>query len=313
LLTDNIAEEALEVFSGYPDIEADRVGTPAADELARMLPDYDAIIVRSPTRLTADLIAAGTRLKFIGRAGVGVDNIDVEEATSRDITVMNSPGGNTVSTAEHTIAMLLALARRIPAADRSLREGRWERGAFKGIELYKKTLGIIGLGRVGREVARRMLAFSMRVVAVDPYVTPEAARELGVERVEMDGLLRESHFITVHVPLGAETRAIIAGEEIARMRDGVFLVNCARGGVIDEKAVGAALESGKVAGVAFDVFEHEPPGGNALLSHGASAFTPHLGAATRDAQIRVAVDVARNVADALVTGEVRDAVNRSKP
>ena len=313
LLTDNIATEALEVFSQYADIEAVRIGTPGPGELARIIPEYDAIIVRSPTKVTAEIIVAGTRLKFIGRAGVGVDNIDVAQATAREITVMNSPGGNTVSTAEHTIAMLLALVRHIPTADRSLRQGSWERSAFKGVELSGKTLGVIGIGRVGREVARRMLAFDMNVIAVDPFVTADAAREIGVGLVDMDTLLRESHFITVHVPLGTDTRAIIAGTEIGKMRDGVYLVNCARGGVIDEAAVAQALETGKVAGVAFDVFEEEPPGAHVFFAHERSAFTPHLGAATGDAQVRVAVDVARNVADALSKGEIRDAVNRTKP
>ena len=313
LLTDNIAREAREVFAGYSGIEADSIGTLNAEELTQILPEYDAIIVRSPTKLTAAIIAAGTRLKFIGRAGVGVDNIDVDAATSHGITVMNSPGGNTVSTAEHTIAMMLALARRIPSADRSLREGGWERSAFKGVELYGKTLGVIGFGRVGREVARRMLAFSMNVLAVDPYVSQEAAQSLGVTLVDMARLLEESHFITVHVPLGADTRAIIGENEIGKMRDGVFLINCARGGVIDEDAVARALESGKVAGVAFDVFEEEPPGAHPLFEHPHSAFTPHLAAATADAQVRVAVDVARNIADALTTGESRDAVNSPKP
>jgi D-3-phosphoglycerate dehydrogenase len=240
---------------------------------------------------------------------VGVDNIDVEAATSRGITVMNAPSGNTVSTAEHTVTLLMALARRIPQADRSLRGERWDRGKLKGVELSGKTLGLIGLGRVGREVAKRMLAFSMRVIATDPYIGKDVADKIGVELVAMDAVLEESDFITIHVPLGSETRSIIAKPQIDRMRDGVFLVNCARGGVIDEGAVKTALDSGKVAGIAFDVFESEPPGANPLFAHERSVFTPHLGAATKDAQIRVAVDAARNVADALSGGEIRDAVN----
>jgi len=312
LLTDNIAQEALDVFTDYPDIEAVAVGTLDKDELARVLPEYTAIIVRSPTKLTSDLIEAGTNLKFIGRAGVGVDNIDVDAATARGIIVMNAPSGNTVSTAEHAIAMLMALARRIPQADRSLRGERWERSALKGVELSGKTLGVIGLGRVGRELAQRMLAFSMRVLAADPYIPKEAAAELGVELVDMDAVLEQSDFITIHVPLGSETRSIISTSEIGRMKDGVFLINCARGGIMDEAAVAAALESGKVAGVAFDVFENEPPGSHPLFGHERSVFTPHLGAATGDAQIRVAIDAARNVANALSKGEIRDAVNAPK-
>jgi D-3-phosphoglycerate dehydrogenase len=310
LLTDSLAKQALDVFAAYPDVEAVATATLDPAELKRILPEYDAIVVRSPTKMTADVIAAGTRLKFIGRAGVGVDNIDVDAATKRGITVMNSPGGNTISTAEHSIAMLLAVVRRIPQADRSVRAGKWDRGALKGAELHGKTLGVIGLGRVGREVARRMLAFGMTVVGVDPFVTDEAAAALGVRRVALDTLLSESHFITIHVPLGSDTRGFIGEKEIARMRDGVFVVNCARGGVVDEPALKRALDSGKVAGVAFDVYEKEPPGEHPLFGHERSVFTPHLGAATAEAQLRVSVDVAKNVADALVTGEVRDAVNR---
>ncbi|MDH3217330.1 MAG: hypothetical protein OEN01_13760 [Candidatus Krumholzibacteria bacterium] len=312
LMTDNIAKEALDVFVDYPDIDAVAVGTLREDELARILPEYAAVIVRSPTKLTKDLIDAGKALKFIGRAGVGVDNIDVEAASARGITVMNSPGGNTVSTAEHAIAMLMALARRIPQADRSVRAQRWERGQLKGVELNGKTLGVVGLGRVGREVVRRMLAFSMRVIAVDPFVAGETAEELGVRLVDMDTLLGESDFITIHVPLGSDTEALISDAELSRMRDGVFLVNCARGGVVDEAAVARALESGRLGGVALDVYQKEPPGAHPLLSHERSVFTPHLGAATKEAQVRVAVDVARNVADALSKGRIRDAVNAPK-
>jgi len=312
LLTDNISSEALDVFNDYPDIEAVTVGTLDKEELARILPEYSAVIVRSPTKLTKELIDAGANLKFIGRAGVGVDNIDIDAATARGIPVMNAPRGNIVSTAEHTIALLMSLARRIPQADRSVRAERWERKDLKGVELSGKTLGVIGLGRVGREVSQRMLAFAMKVIAFDPYVTAEVAADLGVGLVDMDTLLGESDFITVHVPLGADTRSIISKSEIGRMRDGVFLINCARGGVIDEAAVCEALDSGKVAGVAVDVYESEPPGAHPLFSHERSVFTPHLGAATRDAQIRVAVDAARNVADALSKGEIRDAVNAPK-
>jgi D-3-phosphoglycerate dehydrogenase len=312
LLTDNIAQQALDVFAEYDVIEATRVGTLDPAELAKILPEYDAIIVRSPTKLTKTLIDAGTKLRFIGRAGVGVDNIDIDAATAREIVVMNAPLGNIVSTAEHTIAMMLALARRIPQADRSVRAGKWERGALKGVEMEGKTLGVIGIGRVGREVARRMLAFGMKVLATDPYVTEEAAAKIGIELVDLDTVLRQGHFITIHVPLGSDTKGMISAAEIGKMRDGVFLVNCARGGVVDEAAAKAGLDSGKVAGIAFDVYGNEPPGEHPLFQHERSVFTPHLGAATTDAQVRVAVDAARNVARALDTGEVRDAVNRPK-
>jgi D-3-phosphoglycerate dehydrogenase len=312
LLTDNIAQKALDVFAEYSDIEAVSVGTLEPDELAAILPEYEAVIVRSPTKLTKELIDAGLRLKYIGRAGVGVDNIDIEAATARGIVVMNAPFGNIVSTAEHTIAMMLALARRIPQADRSVRAKEWERSALKGVELDDKTLGIIGIGRVGREVARRMLAFNMRVVASDPFVTEEDAAKMGIQLQDLDTVLRDGDFITVHVPLGAGTRGLIGDPEIAKMKDGVFLINCARGGVVDEDAVARAIERGKIAGIAFDVYENEPPGDNPLLGHERSVFTPHLGAATSDAQVRVAVDAARSVAKALTTGETENAVNAGK-
>jgi D-3-phosphoglycerate dehydrogenase len=309
LLTDNIAAAAIDVFNEYDGIEATIVGTLPADELKATLTDYDAVIVRSPTKLTADvLVGAGDRLKFIGRAGVGVDNIDTDAAAAKGITVMNAPSGNTVSTAEHAIALLMSVARRTAEGDRSLRKGRWDRKQLKGVELDGKTVGIIGIGRIGQEVARRLLAFGMKVLAADPYVSADRAVELGVELVELDRLIAESHFITVHVPLGAETRAIIGDDEIGRMRDGVFLVNCARGGIMDEDAVVRGLEAGKIAGVAFDVFSEEPPENNPLLAHPRSVFTPHLGAATAEAQVRVAIAAARNVADALSGNEIRDVV-----
>jgi len=310
LLTDNIAPQALEVFAEYPDIDADSVGTLDPDELKGRIGDYDAVIVRSPTKLTRDIIEAGRRLKYIGRAGVGVDNIDVAAATDKNITVMNSPGGNTVSTAEHSIAMLMALAHRVAQGDRSLRDGKWDRKNLKGVELSGKTLGVVGLGRVGREVAHRMLAFDMKVLGFDPFVSDEDMRTLGVTPAALDDLLSQSNFITIHVPLGDKTRGLISSDEIARMRNGVFVVNCARGGIVDENAALAGLESGKIAGVAFDVFEEEPlPAGHGLLEHERSVFTPHLGAATADAQVRVAVDVSKHVAQALTGGDVIDAVN----
>lgn len=310
LLTDNIATQAVEVFEGYEGIEATSVGTLDREELMAILPDYHALIVRSPTKVTREIIEAGTNLKFIGRAGVGLDNIDLDSATGQGITVMNAPGGNTISTAEHTVAMILALARRIPEGDRSVRAGRWERSALKGVEVAEKTLGVIGLGRIGREVARRMLAFDMAVVGTDPYVGRESAAGFGVEWVEPAQLFGRSDFITVHVPIGSDTRGLIGTAEFGKMKDGVFLVNCARGGVVDEAAALAALRSGKVAGIAFDVFSEEPPGAHPLLTHDRSVFTPHLGAATGEAQVRVAVDIARSVADALSGKEARNAVNR---
>ena len=309
LLTDNIAQAALDVMAEYNDIEAVSVGTLEPAELSKTLPDYEAIIVRSPTKLTADLIAAGTKLKFIGRAGVGVDNIDIDAATKRGIVVMNAPTGNIVSTAEHACALIMSMVRRVPEADRSLRAGRWDRKTLKGTELSGKTLGIIGLGRVGREVSKRMNAFDMNVVAADPYIGADVAASAGAKLVDMDTLLADSDIVTIHVPLGAETRAIIGEPEIAKMRDGAMLVNCARGGIVDEAALEAALSSGKLTAAAVDVFAEEPLGDSPLLRHERCVYTPHLGAATKEAQVRVAVDAARNVANALSKGEINDAVN----
>ena len=222
---------------------------------------------------------------------------------------MNAPGGNTISTAEHTVGMILALARRIPEADRSMRGKNWDRKAFRGVELDGKTLGVIGFGRVGREVVRRMLAFSMDVLVCDPYVTDSDTAAAGVKRVNMADLLARSDFITVHVALTPETKSLIAESEIETMKDGVFLVNCARGGVIDEEVVGRALESGKVAGIAFDVFSSEPPGDDPMFCHSRSVFTPHLGSATSEAQVRVAVEIAETIANALTGQGLRHAVN----
>jgi D-3-phosphoglycerate dehydrogenase len=309
LLTDNIADEALAVFDQYDAVEGVRVGTLPPDELKSTIADFEGIVVRSPTRLTADIIEAAVKLRYIGRAGVGVDNIDIEAATARGIVVMNSPGGNTVSTAEHTIALLLALARRIPHAHISVTGGEWNRAAFKGVELYGKTVGVVGLGRVGREVARRLAAFGMKLLAFDPYLDGTAAAALGAELVDLDELLAGSDVVTVHVPLTGETRELICREQIQAMRDGALLINCARGGVVSEEALLEALDSGKLAGAALDVYESEPPGDHPLFGHPRCVFTPHLGAATREAQVRVATHAAEAVAEALTAGTLRNAVN----
>jgi D-3-phosphoglycerate dehydrogenase len=313
LLTDHIADAAVHVFDDYAGIEAHRIGTPTHAELLEMIADYDAIIVRSPTRVTADVIEAGRRLRFIGRAGVGVDNIDVYAAARRNVVVMNSPGANTVSTAEHTIAVMLAVARHLPRAHGSLVAGRWERVEFRGMELCGKTLGVIGLGRVGREVARRMAAFEMRVLGADPFVSREAAAAAHAELVPLEVLIAESDWITLHVPLAADTAGLIGAAEIARMKDGVVIVNCARGDIVDEHALADALEAGKVAAAGLDVFAQEPPGRHRLFSHPRSVFTPHIAAATAEAQLRVATDIARAVADALSGKGVRDAIGPPAP
>jgi D-3-phosphoglycerate dehydrogenase len=310
LVTDKISRDAVNVLQSFEGVEAVAMGTPSPEELLALIPDFEAIIVRSPTRVTAAVIEAGKRLKFIGRAGVGVDNIDVAAATRRGIVVINSPRSNTVSTAEHTMALMLAVAREIPRAHATVTSGRWERDTFRGVELAGKTLGVVGLGRVGREVAIRAAAFQMRVIACDPFVAADQALEIGVELMKLPDVIRQSDWISMHVPLGMDTQGLIGTREIAAMKDGVVIVNCSRGGVVDEAALLAALDAGKVRAVAMDVFEKEPPGDSALLRHPRSVFTPHLGAATLDAQQRVATDVAESIGLALTRGQIRDAVNR---
>jgi D-3-phosphoglycerate dehydrogenase len=310
LLTDKISPEAEKVLEAFGDIETMSIGTPSNSELIEMIPEFEAIIVRSPTRVTAPVIECADRLKFIGRAGVGVDNIDVEAATKRGIVVMNSPRSNTISTAEHTLAMMLALAREIPRAHASVVAGEWKRDSFKGVELAEKVLGIIGLGRVGREVATRAVAFGMNVIAFDPIVNPADAWVAGARMVSFLELIAYSDWITVHTPLDVATKSLIGPTEIAAMKTGVFLLNVARGGIIEEDALADALDGGKVSGVALDVFEKEPPGpGNRLFKHPRAVFSPHLGGQTVDAQRRVATDVAESIGMALSGGEIRDAVN----
>jgi D-3-phosphoglycerate dehydrogenase len=309
LLTDKIAPDAVRVLEGFGDIEAVSTGTPSPRELLELIPDFDAIVVRSPTHVTAEVIQAGKRLSFIGRAGVGVDNIDVAAATERGITVINSPRSNTTSTAELTMALMLATARHVPAAHVSVTAGKWERDAFRGVELAGKTLGVVGLGRVGREVATRARAFQMSVIACDPFVKKEAAAEMGVELMPLGDVIQRAEWITLHVPLGADTKGLIGAAAIASMKDGVVIVNCSRGGVVDEDALLTALESGKVRAAALDVFATEPPGEHPLFRHPSCVFTPHLGAATIDAQRRVATDVAESIGLALSKGQIRDAVN----
>jgi D-3-phosphoglycerate dehydrogenase len=300
LVADPIAPEGVELLSRAAEVDV-RTGLAPA-ELIAIISDYEALVVRSETRVTADVIAAGTRLQVIGRAGVGVDNIDVAAATERGIVVVNAPTGNTIANAEHTLGLMLALARHIPQADASLRAGRWERSRFVGVELRGKVLGIIGLGRVGTEVARRARALEMHLLAHDPFVPEERARGLGVELVELPRLLREADFITVLTTLTAGTRGLIGREEIAQMKPTARLINTARGGLVDEEALAEAVASGRIAGAAVDVFSHEPAVGNILTRDPRIIVTPHLGASTAEAQERVAVDVAEQIA-AVLRGE----------
>jgi len=280
------------------------------DELRNALQDCEGLIVRSETKVTADLIDSAARLRVIGRAGVGVDNIDVPAATARGIVVMNAPDGNTITTAEHTIALLVALARSVPQANLSLKSGKWERKSFIGTELQGKTLGIIGLGRIGRVVAKRALALGMKVVAFDPFVVADSARDLEIDLQPMEEVLARADFLTVHTPLTAETRSIVGASAFAKMKAGVRIINCARGGLIDEAALYQAIKSGKVAGAALDVFESEPPpNDHPLLQLDEVIVTPHLGASTTEAQEGVAFTVAEQMRDFLLTGELRGAVN----
>jgi len=307
LVSDPLAEEGLEILRKACDVD---VRTDLKeDELCRILGDYDALLVRSGTDVNAKVIAAGKRLKFIGRAGVGVDNINVDAATRQGIIVANAPEGNTLAATEHTMAMMLSLARNIPQANASLKKKEWKRSKFMGVELNEKTLGIVGFGRIGRELAKRAIALDMKVVAYDPFITKERAAQLGVEMMSMAELFKISDVITVHTPLIAETKHVINAKSIATMKDGVRIINCARGGIIDEKALYDAVKSGKVAGAALDVFETEPPTESPLLTLDQVIVTPHLGASTVEAQLNVAVSVARQCVEVLNGGSAKYVVN----
>ena len=309
LVSDDLADEGLAVLRERPSIDL-VVKTrldPAA--LKEELREADALLVRSATNVTADLIAAAPKLVVIGRAGVGIDNIDVDAATQRGIVVCNSPEGNTVAAAEHTMALMLALARNIPAANASVALGEWKRGAFIGVELLNKTLGVIGLGKIGSEVAVRAAAFGMKVIGHDPFVAADRAERLGIEVVDLDEVLARSDFITVHVPLTRDTHHLIGRSTLAKVKRGVRIINCSRGAAIDESALAEAIENGTVAGAGLDVFEQEPPADSPLLGLENVVLTPHLGASTAEAQLKVAVDVAQQIIDVLEGKPARSAVN----
>jgi D-3-phosphoglycerate dehydrogenase len=304
LVREPIADAGVKLLRDRFDVDVETNG-----DLAERIGDYDAIVIRSATKLTAELIERGGRLKVIGRAGVGVDNVDVEAATRRGIVVANAPESTVVSAAEHAVGLLVALARNIPQAHAALKQGRWERSKWGGVELSGKTLGVLGFGRIGQQVARRAGGLGMRVVAYDPFVAKERYRELGVERAEsMGDMLDEAEFLTLHLPLGPETRGIVNRDAFARMRAGTRLVNAARGELVDEEALVEALESGKLAGAALDVFSSEPYSGP-LLELDNVIVTPHLAASTEEAQDRAGVIVAEQVAAALEGGLVTNAVN----
>ncbi|MGE5145816.1 MAG: phosphoglycerate dehydrogenase, partial [Candidatus Eiseniibacteriota bacterium] len=308
LISDDLSPRAAEILRERG-VEVDvKVGM-KPDELKACIGDYDGLAVRSATKVKADILAAAKNLKVIGRAGIGVDNIDVPAATAKGVVVMNTPFGNSITTAEHAIALMFAVARQIPAADRSTQAGKWEKSRFMGVELTGKTLGIIGCGNIGSIVADRALGLKMKVIAFDPFLTPERALELGVEKVELDPLLKRADFITLHTPMTEQTRGIIDAEAIAKMKTSARIINCARGGLVVEKDLAEALKSGRVAGAAFDVFEVEPAKENVLFGLDDMVATPHLGASTEEAQENVALQVAEQIADFLINGAVINAIN----
>jgi len=308
VIADKLSEKARHLFEARG-IAVDWAVGLSPEDLAPRLTDADGLAVRSTTKATASLIKAAPRLKVIGRAGIGIDNIDVSAATERGVVVMNTPQGNAVTTAEHALALLFAVARQIPAADRSTRASKWEKSRFMGVELTGKTLGVVGCGNIGAIVAGKALGLGMKVVAYDPYLSPERAADLGVERVELPDLLARADFITLHVPLTEQTRGMIDAEALASTKAGVRIVNCARGGLVVEADLKAAIESGHVAGAAFDVFEVEPARDNPLFALEEVVVTPHLGASTTEAQEKVAVEIAEQMSDFLLTGAVRNALN----
>ncbi|MBV9106213.1 MAG: phosphoglycerate dehydrogenase [Verrucomicrobia bacterium] len=311
LIADSISPKGIESLESGGELLVDlKLGLKEKD-LVAIAAEYSAIVVRSQTKITADVIQAAKRLKVVGRAGVGVDNVDVDAATRRGVIVMNTPGGNTVSTAEHAFSLLVSIARNIPQAHASVKAGKWDRKSFEGVELHGKTIGIFGMGRIGTEVARRVIAFGMRAIAYDPYLSPSRARSLQVELFDdLDQVLAQSDFVTMHMPLTAETEHLINSERIAKMRRGARIVNCARGGLIDEKALFAALQSGQIAAAALDVYETEPPPAEfPLRTLPNVVFTPHLGASTAEAQESVGIEIAEAIRSVLLEGVIRNAVN----
>ena len=308
LISDKLDPLAVEIFKNKG-IEVDFKPGLSPEEQLEIIGDYDGLAVRSATKATPELIKAGKKLKVIGRAGIGVDNIDIPTATENGVVVMNTPFGNSITTAEHAIAMMFALARQIPEANASTHAGKWEKKKFMGVELYNKVLGVIGCGNIGGIAASRGVGLKMNVIAFDPFLTEERAADLGVTKVELDELLERADFITIHVPKNDKTANLINKDSIAKMKDGVRIINCARGGIVNEADLKDALDSGKVAGAALDVFEEEPATENALFGHPNVVCTPHLGAATTEAQVNVALQVAEQMADYLNTGAVTNALN----
>ncbi len=308
LIADQLSPAAVKIFESRG-VQADVITGLTKDQLLEIIDQYDGLAVRSATKADKDVIAKAKNLKVVGRAGIGVDNVDIPAATAAGVVVMNTPFGNSITTAEHAIAMMFALARQLPAADLSTQAGKWEKNRFMGIELYSKTLGLIGCGNIGGIVADRANGLKMKVIAYDPFLSPERAVEIGVEKVELDELLARAEVITLHTPLTDKTRNILSAENLAKTRKGVFIINCARGGLVDEAALRAGLDSGHIGGAAFDVFVEEPAKSNVLFGHPNFIATPHLGASTAEAQENVALQVAEQMADYLLTGAVSNALN----
>lgn len=309
LVTDPISEEGIKILKGDKNLEVDVKLKLPPEEIIKIIGEYEGLIVRSETKVTKEIIAAADKLKVIGRAGVGVDNVDVEAATKKGIVVMNTPGGNTISAAEHTITLLLAMSRNIAAADASMKSKLWERKKFTGTEVYKKTLAVIGLGRIGREVAKRAQGLGMQVIGYDPVLSADKAKNLSITLMSVQELLPQADYISLHIPLTTETKYLLGAKEFDKMKKGVRIINCARGGVVDEKALCEAVKSGKVAGAALDVFEEEPPFNSPVISSPQILVTPHLGASTEEAQLNVAIQIAEQMVDAFNGKMIRNAVN----
>lgn len=308
LVSDSIDQIGIDVLSQVAEVDV-KTGLPP-EELVKIIPEYDALMLRSGTKVTKEVIEAGTQLKIIGRAGVGVDNIDVPAATRHGIVVVNSPEGNTIAAAEHALAMMLALSRQIPDANQSIKQGKWERKRFMGTEVYKKILGVVGLGKIGSHVATVAKAMGMKLLAYDPFISTERAEQLGCSLVDLELLFSEADYITLHIPKTPETANLINAEALAKMKPTTRIINCARGGIIDEAALAEAIASGQIAGAAIDVFANEPLGESPLTALGSNlVLTPHLGASTAEAQVNVAVDVAEQIRDVLLGLPARSAVN----
>ncbi|MBW8707689.1 MAG: phosphoglycerate dehydrogenase [Alphaproteobacteria bacterium] len=308
LIADKLSPAAVAIFKERG-VDVDVKTGLSKEELIKIVDQYDGIAIRSATKLTADVLKAAKNLKVVGRAGIGVDNVDIPAATAAGVIVMNTPFGNSITTAEHAISLMLALARELPAANASTQAGKWEKNRFMGVEITGKVLGLIGAGNIGSIVADRAKGLKMRVIAFDPYLSQERANDLGIEKVELDELLARADFITLHVPMTPETRNILSADALAKTKKGVRIINCARGGLIDEKALKAAIDNGHVAGAALDVFETEPAKENILFGNDKVVATPHLGASTTEAQENVALQVAEQISDYLLTGAITNALN----